>query len=205
MDFAQFAPYLLTPFVCALIGWATNWIAVKMLFHPREPWKFGPLAIQGIFPKRQKALAARLGEMVQRELVNMEEIAEALRGHDMSERFREVIDAEIGRLLTEKLVEAIPMAAMFLSESMIEKLKKLLVPEILKLVPTLVDKAAGELSACYDIEAAVRAKVEAFPVEKLEEILFSIMRREFRFVEITGGVLGFMIGSAQSLLFWLLL
>lgn len=205
MDFAQLAPYLLTPFVCALIGWATNWIAVKMLFHPREPWKLGPLAIQGIFPKRQKALAARLGEMVQRELVNMEEIAEALRGHDMSERFREVIDAEIGRLLTEKLVEAIPMAAMFLSESMVEKLKKLLVPEILKLVPTLVDKAAGELSTCYDIEAAVRAKVEAFPVEKLEEILFSIMRREFRFVEITGGVLGFLIGSAQSLLFWLLL
>jgi len=39
--------------------------------------------------------------------------------------------------------------------------------------------------------------VEAFSSDKLEEILFSIMRKEFRFIEMIGAVLGFLIGCVQ--------
>ncbi len=31
---------LLIPIISAFIGWFTNWIAIKMLFHPREPKKY---------------------------------------------------------------------------------------------------------------------------------------------------------------------
>ena len=48
------------PVIGALIGWLTNWVAVKMLFHPREPLKLGIVTVQGIFPKRQQALAEKL-------------------------------------------------------------------------------------------------------------------------------------------------
>ena len=38
---------ILIPLISAFIGWFTNWIAIKMLFHPKEPKK-----ILGItFPK----------------------------------------------------------------------------------------------------------------------------------------------------------
>lgn len=47
---------LLSPVICALIGWFTNFLAVKMLFHPHKPIKIGPFTIQGIFPKRQSWL-----------------------------------------------------------------------------------------------------------------------------------------------------
>jgi len=40
-------------------------------------------------------------------------------------------------------------------------------------------------------------KVSGVSSDKLEEILMSIMAREFRFVEILGGVLGFLIGLVQ--------
>ncbi len=204
MTIPEILPYFIGPVVCCLIGWLTNWLAVKMLFHPRRPLTIGPLVIHGVFPKRQAALAARLGALIKQELVRLDEIADALRQQDLAERFRDTIDAAVDKLLTEKLVQAIPMAAMLLSDSMVRKVKTMLVPELLALVPSLVDRAAGAISACYDVEEAVREKVEAFPVEKLENILFAIMSKEFRFIEISGGVLGFTVGALQSLALWLL-
>jgi uncharacterized membrane protein YheB (UPF0754 family) len=51
-----------------------------------------------------------------------------------------------------------------------------------------------------DIEQIVMRKVSNFSSDKLEEILNAIMSKEFRFVEIIGAVLGFLIGLIQILL-----
>ena len=46
--------------------------------------------------------------------------------------------------------------------------------------------------------------MEAFSSDKLEEMLLGIMRREFRFIEGVGAVLGFVIGWIQIGILWLL-
>jgi uncharacterized membrane protein YheB (UPF0754 family) len=46
-------------------------------------------------------------------------------------------------------------------------------------------------------------KVSAFSSDKLEETLFQIMSKEFRFVEIIGAVIGFIIGIVQVIISWL--
>jgi len=43
-------------------------------------------------------------------------------------------------------------------------------------------------------------KVASFSVEKLEEIIFSIMKREFRFIEFIVAVIGALIGGVQVML-----
>ena len=43
----------------------------------------------------------------------------------------------------------------------------------------------------------VTDKVSNFSSDKLEEILQSVMKKEFKFIEIIGGVLGFVIGLIQ--------
>ncbi len=50
----------------------------------------------------------------------------------------------------------------------------------------------------------VQTKVERFSMDKLEQVLFGIMKKEFRFIEIMGAVLGFAIGIFQSLFIFLL-
>jgi uncharacterized membrane protein YheB (UPF0754 family) len=59
---------------------------------------------------------------------------------------------------------------------------------------------AGSLKNELDLEKIVTAKVAAFSTDKLEAILYQIMAKEFRFVEIIGAVLGFLIGLFQVLL-----
>jgi uncharacterized membrane protein YheB (UPF0754 family) len=58
----------------------------------------------------------------------------------------------------------------------------------------------AQLEKDLDLEKIVIDKVSGFSSDKLEEILQAIMSKEFRFVEIIGGVLGFIIGLLQVLL-----
>jgi uncharacterized membrane protein YheB (UPF0754 family) len=39
--------------LCGFTGWVTNWVAIKMLFHPRKPIRFLGMTLHGVFPKNQ--------------------------------------------------------------------------------------------------------------------------------------------------------
>ncbi len=41
----------------AFVGYVTNWIALKLIFEPLNPTKFGPFTIQGMFLQRQKEVS----------------------------------------------------------------------------------------------------------------------------------------------------
>jgi uncharacterized membrane protein YheB (UPF0754 family) len=87
-----------------------------------------------------------------------------------------------------------------MSGDMADKIKGVLLEQISSLNEELIDKLSNELEEELDVHKIVEEKVAAFSSDKLEEILFSIMRREFKFVELVGAVLGFLIGLAQILL-----
>jgi uncharacterized membrane protein YheB (UPF0754 family) len=53
------------------------------------------------------------------------------------------------------------------------------------------------LESTLDLEKIVTEKVKGFSTDKMEEILIQIMEKEFRFVEILGGIVGFLIGLLQ--------
>ena len=49
---------LLIPIIGFIIGYLTNYLAVKMLFHPKKRI----LGIQGVLPRRRQQIAQRIGD-----------------------------------------------------------------------------------------------------------------------------------------------
>lgn len=190
----------LIPFISAFIGWFTNWIAIKMLFHPKNPVKVLGMTIQGIFPKRQQQFAQKLGVLVATELLHFNDIASKLKDPKQLESVTPYIEEHIDTFLRVKLQEKLPVVSMFIGDSTIGKLKEGMMEEINGLLPEVIGKYADNLSQKMDIEKMVTDKVANFSSDKLEEILTAIMSKEFRFVEIIGGVLGFIIGLIQIFL-----
>ena len=188
------------PLIGALIGWLTNYIAIKMLFHPKNEIKIFFFSLQGIFPKRQQALAEKLGQVVATELVSAQEVTAHLKEKATSEAVLDHISMRIEEGIASRLPRIFPMLAMLMSGEITNKLKKALLEQISSLNEELIDKLSRELEEELDVQAIVEEKVSAFSSDKLEEILFSIMRREFKFVEVVGAVLGFLIGLIQILL-----
>jgi len=188
---------ILIPFISAFIGYFTNWIAIKMLFHPKKPVNILGITIQGIFPKRQAQFAQKLGVLVATELIHFDEIAAKLKDPEQLKALNPTIEAHIDSFLRIRLKEKIPVVAMFIGDNTINKLKDGMMEEINVLLPEVIDQYTQGLGKKIDIEKMVTEKVAAFSSDKLEEILQAIMKKEFRFVEILGGVVGFLIGLLQ--------
>ncbi len=188
------------PFIGALIGWLTNYIAIKMLFHPKNEVRLFFIPMQGVFPKRQKALARKLGEIVSEELFSAQDVTAHLKEKATSEAVLNHIALRLEEGIASRLPRAFPMLAMVMSSDMAGKIKVVLVEQIGSLNEELIDMLSGELEEELDIRRIVEEKVSAFSSDKLEKILFSIMRREFKFIEMVGAVLGFCIGVAQIIL-----
>lgn len=188
------------PIIAAITGWVTNFLAIKMLFHPRKKVNLFFFSIQGIFPKRQDVLAERLGKMVSNELFSFEDIKSRFTSTSTAIEINSVLDEKLEDFLEVKLKALMPMLAMFLNGELKAKIKDTLHQEFKNILPDILNKYSEKLEEDLDIEEIVSKKVSAFSSDKLEQILFSIMKKEFKFVEILGGVLGFFIGIIQLLI-----
>ncbi len=194
--------FLTAPVICAFIGWLTNYVAVKMLFRPRNPVNLGVCTIHGVFPKRRGALAENLGNAIEKNLINHSDIQKVIDDPSFQEAFSGIAAQKIDDFLGTKLVAINPMIAMFVTGEIRQKVGKLLLDEIHAMLPEFLQTASNELQKRLVFHEIVRDKINGFDSERIEELLFAVMKREFRFIEIVGGVLGFFIGVAQSLMFY---
>lgn len=195
--------FVAAPVICAFIGWLTNYLAVKMLFHPRKPIRIFSLTIQGIFPKRQKVLAANLAMMIQDNLISEKDVSKVIVSPEFTARFKEMIRQGLETFIREKLVKLHPMVGMLLNDQTMEKVLAMLDNQLEEVVPGFLEQGAREVEDRFDVARLVREKIEGFSMDQLELLLFSIMSREFKFIELVGAVLGFVIGIFQSLFFLL--
>jgi len=191
---------ILIPFISAFIGWFTNWIAIKMLFHPKEPKKILGITFHGIFPKRQLQFAEKLGKLVSEELLSFKEIEEKIINPDNLSKMMPLVEGKIDLFLREKLSSVFPMISMFIGQNTINQLKLVFMQELETMFPEIIGSYMKNLESELDLEKMVTEKVTGFSSDKMENILNQIMSKEFRFVEIIGGVLGLLIGILQVLI-----
>jgi uncharacterized membrane protein YheB (UPF0754 family) len=193
--------YLASPLICAFIGWMTNYLAIRMLFHPRQPLNILGWTWQGLFPKRQSELAARLGQLVESELLSHQDIRRVIDDPDFQVRLRALVENTVHRFVQGKLTSLHPLLNTLLRGTVADRVRDMIVDEMERFLPDLVEQATTELESQIHIEHIVQEKIESFSPERLETLLFSMLKKEFWFIEIVGGVLGLAVGSFQAILF----
>ena len=127
MDFFQDIANTLSPFfknlwvqIALLIlfatahGYAGAWLAVRMLFRPRKPFKILGITLfpQGMIPRHRERLANAIGKAVGEELVSQETIMDELLGKDFLRRkIRGVVESYTNEILSREypsLIETLP-------------------------------------------------------------------------------------------------
>jgi uncharacterized membrane protein YheB (UPF0754 family) len=196
----HWANYIFPVLLSAFTGWITTWIAIKMLFHPRNPVNILGYKLQGIFPKNQRLIAQKLGQVVSKEFLSFAEIEAKVTNPENLKQLKPEIEKHIDKFLKEKLTELFPMLSMFIGDKTINQLKAAFLMELENLFPILMKNYMTKLEHDLDLEKIVTEKVANFSSEKLEDILNQITKKEFAFLEVIGGVFGFLIGLVQVLI-----
>jgi uncharacterized membrane protein YheB (UPF0754 family) len=190
--------YCTLPFITALIGWVTNFIAVKMIFRPRREIRILGFRIIGLIPKRKHDLAVKIAETIEKELISHRDIRAILQSEDFHLSTGVAIKKRIEQLIDEKLV-ANPLLAMFVTPEIIEKLTDLLMEELQKELPGLIDSLFETVEKKIDFRAIIKDKIDGFDLTRLESIIQAIAAKELRAIELFGGILGFVVGVVQML------
>ena len=101
MDF--FKIWIVPPLVGAIIGYFTNWLAIKMLFRPLKPVYIGKLKLPftpGILPRERRRLTDSVGETVSRELLTTEVFKSRLEEPSLQAKIEESIYIVIDTMLS---------------------------------------------------------------------------------------------------------
>lgn len=176
-----------------IIGYVTNKVAIKMLFRPINPIKIGPFVLQGVFPKRKDKMADSLADTIERELLNKDQIIDQmLEGFNLDE-----LKGDIKKILVKKIGEAVPpMAKMFIG-NIEEMIAGFIEAEGDKLFEEILDKIKSQATSGLDIRGLVKKRIDELDFVEFEKIIFGLMNKELRHIEIIGLFLGMMIGAIQ--------
>ncbi len=189
--------WFLVPVVSAFTGWFVTWLFVKLLFQPGEPKKILGFTIQGIFPKRQRHIAEKLGKLVSAELFSFPD-----RGADPAnfQKLMPLMEEHIDAFLRVKLPEKMPMIGMFIGDKTINELKAIFIEELETLFPVVMERYMDGLQDGTELERMVTEKLSRFSSGKLEQALKAVMGKELRQMGLIAAGIGFLIGILEVLI-----
>lgn len=192
--------WLTIPAIGAVIGWSTNWLAVKMIFRPIRPRRLLFFRVQGLIGRRQPELAKAIGRVVGNHLVEHKDVVKSLNKLDFHGILGKVLDKGLGPKIQE--LRSLPLIGGFLTEERIADIKKSISDSILQHKEAVLDEVEKGLSKGLDVPQLVESKVAAFAIEKLEKLILEVAARELRAIVVLGGVLGALIGLCQVGFLW---
>ncbi|WP_217581892.1 DUF445 domain-containing protein [Lysinibacillus sp. GbtcB16] len=81
-----------------------------------------------------------------------------------------------------------------------EWMKHSVIPQAIEKAFVKAEEKLEDVLTRLNLQEVVREQVDSFPVEKLEELVLGISKREFKMITVLGAVLGGLIGIVQGLI-----
>ena len=194
--------YLSIPVIAALIGWVTNWMAIKLTFHPREFIGIRPfLGWQGIIPSKAEKMARIAVDSTIAKIGTVQEIFEYIDPRVLTQH---VVDHTVPR--TEEYVDEIMLAEHpTFWENLPQKAREKVYQRVRERSPELVDNLVDDFSAnaedLLDIQNMVVTQLGE-DRSLLNRIFLECGEKEFRFIINSGFYFGFGFGIIQMIVWY---
>lgn len=195
---AVFWKYASMPVISAVIGYVTNVVAIKMMFHPTEfiglwkPW----LGWQGIVPRKAAKMSAIATDTITHHLLTSEEIFDRLDPDEVAAKLRQPLDEIVEALIDDVMMThhpqiwaATPIAARATIVSRVQT-------EVPGAIADTVRDLRKDVNQVFDLkDMVVTNLVHHKPL--MNRIFLETGDKEFRFIANSGAYFGFPLGLLQ--------
>jgi len=191
--------FIILPLIGAIIGWSTNRLAIKLIFKPVKPVKIPLLNIkfQGLIPKRRNEIASIIGDTIERELLSAEDIIKETSSPQIKREITYFIKSSLLEKIKGKIPGFLPSGLQVL---FLNYIKAIIDKEIDSFVRELAKGFSERIKSRIKIGRMVEEKINNYELQELEEIIIKLSNKELKYIEILGGVIGFLIGFGQAVL-----
>ena len=154
--------YLGGPLIGAVIGYCTNYIAVKMLFRPYKEIKIGSFSIPftpGIIPKRQKDLAQAVGKAVGNSLITENDLSEMLLSENLENSVTDLCMEQLKNFVHSDITVE-EAASSLVGEAAYVKTRELLKEKLCRRVMNAVEEMHPAELIASEGKNAIRQKLQ---------------------------------------------
>ena len=192
--------FLVMILISGAIGWITNWVAIKMLFRPHKEINFGLFKIQGLIPKRRAEIGSGIANIIQNELISVKDVISNIDREEFSKRLNALIDEVLDKNLKKKVKEKFPFLQMFFTDKIAKDIGNTIKDMIMGNQEKIFEIFSNYAEENIDFEVIISDKISNFSLDKLEEIITFLAKKELKHIEVIGAILGMLIGAVLYLI-----
>lgn len=193
-------PWWLLPLAGLLVGYATNWVALKMVFEPIEPIKIGPWEWQGLFLKRQKEVSAEYAEVFAEEILNAKNLLNSILRGPASDRLFTIIQRHLKEAVDESAGASKPFVQMVVGTERYIEMKNSICDRLMDSLPNELSRIHRYTDEALDVKKELRTKLEELTPEEFEGILHPVFKEDEWILILVGAILGALAGWGQLFL-----
>jgi uncharacterized membrane protein YheB (UPF0754 family) len=194
-------PSWFLPLMGLLVGWLTNWLALKMVFEPLEPRKIGPFTWQGLFLKRQAEVSEAYAGFFTEKVLYTEALVAAVLQGPAAERVVYLLQRYVTQAVDDASGPARPLVALTVGTREWVSLKTTIAERLAAIIPDELDRVHDYAAEALDIEAELQTNMSNLTPPEFEEVLRPVFREDEGTLIAVGALLGAGAGALQ----WLIL
>ena len=188
----------------AVVGYATNWLALTLMFSPVHPKTFGPFTLHGAFLRRQSEVSGEFAEMLRSRVLSAENIWGEILGNEVtSPMFFEILERKTREQLAKARTEekAVGCFANLIGAKRWSAIEETVVNAVLADLPKHLPLVYAYSDQALDLETTLRDKMRALSPEEFEGVLHPVFQEDELTLILVGAFLGLVAGFLQAAAF----
>ena len=192
---------LVLPIFGGCIGLFTDWLAIKLIFVPREPIRLPRgRVLQGKFQRRRAEVAQQYGELIARDVLTVPNLVHEIVSGPRSDRTRAMVHTMVAEAVDEQARLAKPLIGASATGSTLNELKHSATTRAVAELEETIRPARGYLTEAMDVANMVEQRMLDLTPIQFEQLLRPAFRQDEWKLITVGGVIGFVVGELQVLL-----
>lgn len=191
--------HAMLPLYAAVLGLATNWLALAMVFRPLNPVRLGPFSFQGLFLRRQAAVSDKFAELCSQEILTIHRFMSEMLVGENSDRARRLIKRHISTLVDDSPIARTGAQVMMGATGYSEFKTRIAEQGAAFALLPLADKQFNQERSAALAELLAGKMKEMSPAE-FQDLLRPAFQQDEWILLVLGAVTGLLAGTAQLLL-----
>ncbi|MEH0155646.1 hypothetical protein V6R21_15975 [Limibacter armeniacum] len=197
-------PWWLLPLFGVIVGYATNWLALKLIFEPKKPIKVGPWTLLGLFLKRQKEVADEYSTIITERILTTERIFQYISRTSGRDRLKEILEHRLGELIDSTYDKVKDPVEIWVESEDAQKhlgiIKSIALFRFMQEFHICLEDIYPYADKTLNIRNILREKMEQLPYEDFEGFLRPAFQEDEMTLIIVGAILGGCAGALQFIL-----
>jgi uncharacterized membrane protein YheB (UPF0754 family) len=191
--------WLMLPIGGLLVGYLTNWLALKLIFEPQQPIKIIFWTFQGLFLKRQKEVAATYSKIVATKLLTTKKIFEAILNGKEKSLLDKIVKKNVDEAVNHSVGGFRSVVQLLMGRKEFEATKQIIAKAFQAVLPNIISATFDYSDEALDMENTLNEKMANLSSAEFEGFLHPVFQEDELKLILVGAILGMFAGFLQML------